>query len=78
MSKLIFEYDESGKSKISALAFNTGHLIEELIKEETDNLIERAKLNEAKILGFYQKLSGVQKAKYAEYFKIQIQNYSKL
>jgi hypothetical protein len=37
MSKLSFEYDESGKSGISAFAYNTGHLIEELIKHETNN-----------------------------------------
>ena len=70
MSKLSFEYDESGKSDISAFAYNTGHLIEELIKHETDNLKERQRLNEAKILGFYNELQEPIKSKYAEYFGI--------
>lgn len=70
MSKLIFEYDETGKGIISAFAFNTGHLIETLINEQNDNLNDRIKLNEAKILGFYQELKEPSKSKYAEYFGI--------
>lgn len=70
MSKLSFEYDESGKSGISAFAYNTGHLIEELIKHETNNLKERLQVNEAKILKFYSELQEPIKSKYAEYFRI--------
>jgi len=70
MSKLSFEYDETGKSIISAFAYNTGHLIEELIKNETNSLKERNQLYEAKILGFYNELQEPTKSKYAEYFGI--------
>lgn len=70
MSKLTFEYDESGNSNISAFAYNTGHLIENLIKEETNNLKHRAQMAEAKILDFYQRLKEPIKTEYAEYFGI--------
>lgn len=70
MSKLSFEYDESGKSGISAFAYNIGHLVEELIKHETNNLKEKNQLNEAKILGFYNELQEPVKSKYAKYFGI--------
>ena len=78
MSKLTFEYDESGESKISAFAFNTGHLIEELINEQNDYLINRIKETEVKILGFYQSLNDIQKKEYAEYFGIKSFNEGKL
>ena len=78
MSKLTFEYDESGKSEISAFAFNTGHLIEELIKKQTDNLKHRSQLTEAKILDFYQKLEEPLKDEYAKYFGININFNGKL
>jgi len=40
---------------ISAFAFKTGKLIEELIKVQTDNLQERNKMLEAKILQWHTK-----------------------
>jgi hypothetical protein len=40
---------------ISAFAFKTGRLIEELIKEQTDNLQEKNKMLEVKILQWYVK-----------------------
>ena len=40
---------------ISAFAFKTGKLIEELIKEQTNNLQERNQMLEAKILQWYTK-----------------------
>ena len=40
---------------ISAFAFKTGKLIEELIKEQTNNLQERNQILEAKILQWHVK-----------------------
>jgi hypothetical protein len=70
MSKLIFEHDEQEKSTISTFAYYTGRLIEKLVKEEINNLIERNKINEGKILDFYQKIEGPLKSEYAKYFGI--------
>ena len=72
MSFLTFEYDESGNSVISAFAYNTGHLIEELIKKETGNLKEDYTLLQAKVLSFYHQLPDSLKTKYAEYFELTI------
>jgi len=52
---------------ISAFAFNTGRQIEELIKEQTDNLQERNQMLEAKILDWYAKSRD---EKFAEHFGI--------
>ncbi len=42
---------------ISAFAFKTGRLIEDLINKETNNLKEENKLLQARILNFYCKLN---------------------
>ena len=52
---------------ISAFAFNTGRQIEELIKEQTNNLQERNQMLEAKILDWYVKSKD---EKFAEHFGI--------
>ena len=52
---------------ISAFAFNTGRQIEELIKEQTNNLQERNQMLEAKILDWYAKSKD---EKFAEHFGI--------
>lgn len=52
---------------ISAFAFKTGKLIEELIKDKTDNLQERNRILEAKILQWYTKSRD---ADFAEHFGI--------
>lgn len=70
MSKLTFEYNQSEGSAISAFAYDVGRLIEKLVEERVGNLIERNKLNEGKILEFYQKLEEPLKSEYAEYFGI--------
>ena len=50
-NKITVESSEEDNS-ISAFAFNTGRVIEQLIAEETDNLKDRCKLLEAKILHY--------------------------
>lgn len=40
---------------ISAFAFKTGKEIENLIKEQTGNLVERNRITESKILEWYRK-----------------------
>lgn len=52
---------------ISAFAFNTGRQIEQLIKEQTNNLEERNQILEAKILDWYAKNKD---EKFAEHFGI--------
>jgi len=52
---------------ISAFAFNTGRQIEELIKEQTDNLQESNQMLERKILDWYAKSRD---EKFAEHFGI--------
>jgi len=52
---------------ISAFASNTGRQIEELIKEQTDNLQESNQMLEAKILDWYAKSRD---EKFAEHFGI--------
>lgn len=41
---------------ISAFAFNTGRKIEEFIKEENDNLVEKNQLLEARVLQWRTKM----------------------
>lgn len=52
---------------ISAFAFKTGKQIEELIKEQTDNLQKRNKMLETKILQWYFKSKDED---FAEHFDI--------
>ena len=73
MSELSFKYDETGKGIISAFAYSVGEMIEDIINEESNNATERARLAEAKILDYHQKLEGEAKKKYAEYFGIVVQ-----
>lgn len=52
---------------ISAFAFNTGAKIEQLIKDQMDNLEGRNRITEAKILQWYQKTKDKD---FAEHFGI--------
>ena len=52
---------------ISAFAFKTGRQIEQIIKEQTDNLQEINQMLEAKILQWYMKSKDEE---FAEYFGI--------
>ena len=52
---------------ISAFAFKTGKHIEQLIKEQTDNLQERNNMLEAKILNWYAQTKD---EKFAEFMGI--------
>lgn len=68
MSKIIVEFSKS--DNISAFAYNTGKVIEKLIRQETNDLKGRLLMLEAGILGFYQLLDGDIKREYARYFNI--------
>ena len=52
---------------VSAFAFDTGRLIEDLIKEQVNSLEERNQMLEAKILDWYVKTKD---EKFAEQFEI--------
>ena len=69
MSKITFKYDE--KDAISAFAFNTGCVIEEIIKQRTEDLESRTKILEAKLLDYYMKMpEGILKSEFGGYFGI--------
>ncbi len=59
---------------ISAFAFKTGKAIEQLIKEQTDNLAEKNQMLEAKILQWYMKTKDKE---FAEHFNIITNNGKK-
>jgi hypothetical protein len=65
--------------EISAFAFNTGRLIEDLINKETSNLKHTNQMLEAKILDFYCKIKDMDSSElyniedtYRDYFSIKI------
>ena len=60
---------------ISAFAFNTGRLIEDLIIKETNNLQEENRMLQAKILDWY---GMTQDDKFKEYFGIKTHSSGKI
>lgn len=69
MSKITFEYDEN--KVISAFAFNTGQLIEQLINDRTSHLEDKYKMLEAKLLDYYMRLpAGAIKSEFGGFFGI--------
>jgi hypothetical protein len=69
-SKLIFETTSNNDTMISAFAYDVGIMIEDLIRNRTNDLEAHNKYLEAKILQYHYKLSGEEKEKYAKYFEI--------
>lgn len=69
MSEITFKYDE--KDVISAFAFNTGKLIEKLIDERTQNLEDKYKVLEAKVMHYYMTMpDGEAKSQFGGFFGI--------
>lgn len=63
--------DDVGDEFISAFSFNTGNVIEEIIKKQTNNLAEENNMLKSKILFFYNgMLESEIKLEFAEYFGI--------
>ena len=67
--KISVETGDYREDIISAFAYSTGKLIEELIKERTCNLVDVNKLLEAKILQWFHLHPSPQ---FAEFFSINI------
>ena len=70
MIDIRFQIDDSEKSAISAFAYSTGKLIEKLIFEETNNLADKNRLLEAKILHYRMKLPEKSRTQYDSFFGI--------